>query len=189
MMVSPTALPEVLLIQTRPFTDARGYFLEIWNERRYREIGISGPFVQDNLSASLRGVIRGLHFQHPSGQGKLISVLEGEVFDVAVDIRVGSPRFGRWVGVNLSAGNHLQMYLPVGFAHGFLCLSERCLFSYKCTEFYNPAHERSIRWNDPDLGIHWPLSDEWILSNKDLSAPVLSQIDPTQLPTYQPEHS
>lgn len=156
MRVTPLAIREVLLVEPAMFGDARGFFMESFSARRYAEARIPGPFVQDNLSRSRRGVLRGLHLQHPFAQGKLVSVLEGEVFDVAVDVRVGSPTFGRWVGEYLSAENHRQLYVPAGFAHGFVVTSEDALFSYKCTEYYHPETERSVRWDDPRIGVAWP---------------------------------
>ncbi|MEJ5239504.1 MAG: dTDP-4-dehydrorhamnose 3,5-epimerase, partial [Limisphaera sp.] len=167
-------------IEPRVYGDARGYFLETWNERRYREAGIPGPFVQDNLSFSRRGAVRGLHFQNPSAQAKLVYVLEGEVFDVAVDLRRRSPTFGRWFGVRLSAENKRQLYIPVGFAHGFAVLSETALFAYKCTEFYAPEHEVTLLWNDPDLGIPWPV-DQPVLSDKDQRGRRLRDLPPEKL--------
>ena len=166
MKVLPCDLEGLLLIEPRVFGDARGFFLETWNERRYSEAGITGPFVQDNLSFSRRGAVRGLHFQNPSAQGKLVYVLQGEVFDVAVDLRRSSPTFGRWYGVTLSADNKRQLYIPPGFAHGFAVVSETALFAYKCTAFYAPEHETTLLWNDPDLAIPWPV-EEPVLSEKD----------------------
>lgn len=166
MKVIPCDLEGLLLIEPKVFGDARGFFLETWNERRYREAGIPGPFVQDNLSFSRRGAVRGLHFQNPSAQGKLVYVLQGEVFDVAVDLRRSSPTFGRWYGVTLSSDNKRQLYIPPGFAHGFAVVSETALFAYKCTDFYAPEHETTLLWNDPDLAIPWPV-EEPVLSEKD----------------------
>jgi dTDP-4-dehydrorhamnose 3,5-epimerase len=148
------------------FGDARGFFLETWNEQRYREAGLDLRFVQDNISSSRRGTLRGLHFQNPRSQGKLVWVIEGEVFDVAVDLRRSSPTFGRWHGLNLSGQNRLQFYIPTGFAHGFAVLSETALFAYKCTEFYSPKDELTLCWDDPDVGVKWPLNDP-VLSEKD----------------------
>ena len=183
MNVVETALPGVMLVEPDVHGDARGYFLETWNQQRYAEAGLDALFVQDNLSYSGRGVLRGLHFQHPRGQGKLVHVLEGEVFDVAVDVRLGSPTYGRWLGVTLRAENKHQLYIPQGFAHGFCVLSERALFSYKCTDFYNPATEQSIRWDDPQIDIVWPLHPP-TLSSKDAVAPRLSELDEQKLPNY-----
>lgn len=156
----------LLLIEPKVYGDARGFFLESWNERRYREAGIAGAFVQDNLSFSRQGTLRGLHFQNPFAQAKLVSVLQGEVFDVAVDVRRSSPTFGRWHGVTLSGENKRQFFIPPGYAHGFAVLSETALFFYKCTEFYAPESEMTIAWNDPDIGIQWPLAEP-VLSDKD----------------------
>lgn len=175
MKVTPLAIADVLLIEPEVFGDARGFFLEAFNARRYREIGIDLPFVQDNVSLSARGVLRGLHFQQPNAQGKLVQVLSGEVFDVAVDVRPGSPSFGRWVAATLSGANHHQLWLPPGFAHGFVVLSESAMFAYKCTALYDKASERSVRWDDPDIGIRWPVSDVQ-LSDKDARAPLLREL-------------
>ena len=183
MNIIPTEITDVKIIEPAVFGDARGFFMESWNQQRYAEAGIDVSFVQDNVSSSGKGVLRGLHFQHPQGQGKLVQVLKGEVLDVAVDIRVGSPTFGRSVSVVLSEANHLQFYVPVGFAHGFCVMSEMALFSYKCTEFYNPKTEGSILWNDPDLGIDWPV-DSPSLSEKDLKGSFLKDIPKEQLPLY-----
>jgi len=166
MKVLETEIPGVVIIEPKVFGDNRGFFLETWNEARYVEAGIAGPFVQDNLSYSVKGVLRGLHFQDPNPQGKLVYVLQGEVFDVAVDIRAGSPTFGRWASVMLSSENKRQFYIPPGLAHGFCVTSETALFTYKCTDLYNPAAEKGIIWNDPDIGIRWPI-DEPVLSEKD----------------------
>ena len=176
MNVVETKLKSVLLLEPRVFQDERGYFFESWNQARYREAGIHADFVQDNLSFSHRGVLRGLHFQvPPHAQGKLVSVLQGSVFDVAVDLRMASPSFGQWVGVELSSDNLRQMYIPEGFAHGFVVTSESALFSYKCTNFYAPQHERSLRWDDPEIAIEWPITDP-ILSPKDAEAPTMAEI-------------
>jgi dTDP-4-dehydrorhamnose 3,5-epimerase len=179
--VTPTAIPDVLLIEPRVSADARGQFLETFNAERYLRAGIRGPFVQDNVSKSGRGVLRGLHFQHPHDQGKLVGVIRGEVFDVAVDIRPNSATFLRWVSERLSDANARQLYIPPGFAHGFLALSEGALFAYKCTDYYHPESERSIRWDDPQIGIEWPM-DDVILSNRDRSAPLLAGVDHSILP-------
>lgn len=184
MKIESTALPGVLLIEPDVFGDSRGFFLETWNRRRYRDAGLDREFVQDNVSLSRKGILRGLHFQNPNPQGKLVQVLQGEVFDVVVDIRVGSPTFGRWFGVRLSGENHHQLYVPEGFAHGFCVLSETALFSYKCTDFYNPGAEYSLRWDDPDLGISWPIENP-ILSAKDQSARYLKDFPRDVLPIFQ----
>ena len=184
MNVIETDLPGVLILEPRVFGDDRGFFMETWNGRRYEELGIPNTFVQDNLSFSARGVLRGLHFQNPQAQGKLVSVLRGEVFDVAVDIRVGSPTFGRWTGVTLSAENKRQFWVPPDFAHGFVVTSEDALFSYKCTDYYAPEHDGSVLWNDPDIGIDWP-TDVPTLSDKDRNAPPLAGMPEGSLPAYR----
>ncbi len=173
MRISPTSLPEVLIVEPEVFPDSRGHFFEMWEEARYREAGITGPFVQDNISRSIQGTVRGLHFQEPKAQGKLITVLRGNIFDVAVDIRPNSPRFKQWVGVDLNCNQPRQLWIPPGFAHGFCVLSESADFHYKCTEYYNPSTERSVRWDDPDLAINWPIPNP-VLSEKDAAAPPLS---------------
>lgn len=173
----------VLLLEPKVFGDERGWFRETWHGARYAEFGLPAEFRQDNVSLSWRGVLRGLHYQHPRGQGKLVSVLEGVVFDVAVDIRHGSPTFGRWVGCTLDAEAHRQLYIPPGFAHGFVVLSERALFAYKCTELYDPAGDAAIRWDDPAIGIEWPVHGP-LLSEKDAAAPRLGEVVPERLPRY-----
>lgn len=178
-----TTIPGVFIIEPDVFGDKRGFFMETWKASRYEEIGIREPFVQDNLSFSTRGVLRGLHYQHPHEQGKLVSVVQGEVFDVAVDIRVGSPSFGQWFGVTLSGDNHRQFWVPPGFAHGFCVLSETAYFTYKCTDIYTPSAEGGIAWNDPDIGIEWPLTDV-TLSDKDQRYPRLRDADEAQLPQF-----
>ena len=183
MDVLTTRLPGVLIIEPRVFGDARGFFLESWHRERYATAGIDADFVQDNLSYSARGVLRGLHVQHPHAQGKLVYVLQGEVFDVAVDIRAGSPTFGQCEVVVLSADNKRQFYIPPGFAHGFCVTSATALFAYKCTEFYAPADEFSIAWNDPDLAIDWPERAPQ-LSAKDREAPRLRDIPHERLPRF-----
>lgn len=175
MKVTSTSLPGVLLVEPRVFRDDRGRFHETWSAERYSEAGIPGPFVQDNLSLSRLGVVRGLHFQEPHAQGKLVSVVRGEVYDVAVDVRVGSPTFGRWEGFRLSDENALQLYVPPGFAHGFQVVSDEALFSYKCTDLYHPECEATVRWDDPDLAVAWPLRDA-VLSPKDADAPTLAEL-------------
>jgi dTDP-4-dehydrorhamnose 3,5-epimerase len=181
MNVIPCKLDGLLVIEPRVFGDARGFFLESWQAERYRQAGVSGEFVQDNLSSSRRGILRGLHFQSPNPQGKLVQALEGEIFDVAVDLRRGSPTFGRWEGIVLSAQNRRQLWVPPGFAHGFAVVSETALFHYKCTAYYSPADECTLSWNDPDLGIPWPV-DEPILSAKDRAGFRLRDIPPDRLP-------
>ena len=167
MDIKKTEIEGLLIIEPKVFGDDRGYFLESYNQKRYQDAGIPGSFVQDNLSFSRKGVLRGLHFQSPNAQGKLVSCPMGEVFDVAVDIRKGSPTFGRWVGVHLSGENKRQFWIPPGFAHGFVVTSETALFSYKCTEYYSPKDEKTILWNDPEIGIKWPISEGAQLSEKD----------------------
>ncbi|WP_027937129.1 dTDP-4-dehydrorhamnose 3,5-epimerase [Anaeroarcus burkinensis] len=183
MNVIETKLPGVFIIEPKVFGDHRGFFYESWQKKRYEEYGISGEFVQDNVSYSRKGVLRGLHFQNPNGQGKLVSVLQGEVFDVAVDIRVGSPTFGQWTSVSLSGENHRQFWIPAGFAHGFCVTSETVLFSYKCTELYAPEYEGGIAWNDPGVGVEWPLVDV-TLSAKDKVYPCLHDIKADVLPKW-----
>jgi dTDP-4-dehydrorhamnose 3,5-epimerase len=178
MNVVQTAIPDVLMIEPRVFDDARGFFLEGYNARGFRQAtGLSVEFVQDNHSRSRRGVLRGLHYQVQQAQGKLVSVVCGAVFDVAVDIRRSSPGFGRWVGVKVSEDNHRQLWLPPGIAHGFLVLSERVDVLYKTTDYYAPEHERVILWNDPDIEIEWPLADEPLLSPKDQAGLPLKQAE------------
>jgi dTDP-4-dehydrorhamnose 3,5-epimerase len=172
MEFEPTRLPEVVLIKPRVFGDARGFFYETWQAREFDAAGISAHFVQDNHSHSTLHTLRGLHFQIEQPQGKLVRAARGEVFDVAVDIRRSSPRFGQWVGVVLSDSNHHMLWVPPGFAHGYLALSEEIDFLYKCTDFYAPQHERTIRWDDPQVGVQWPLPAGIapILSGKDARA-------------------
>ena len=173
----------LVLLQPRVFRDERGFFMETYHATRYRDAGIGSAFVQDNLSFSKKGVLRGLHFQNPHGQGKLVHVLQGEVFDVAVDVRVGSPTFGEWKSFHLSSENMRQLWVPAGFAHGFCVLSEVALFAYKCTDFYVTTAERSLRWDDPDIGIQWPEKSP-VLSDKDANAPRLTEIADVLLPSY-----
>jgi dTDP-4-dehydrorhamnose 3,5-epimerase len=185
VQVTPLALPDVLLLEPRVARDARGWFYEAWSDERFAAHGVPGRFVQDNVSESKQGVLRGLHLQHPHGQGKLISVLHGEVFDVAVDVRRGSPTFGRWCGERLGGGLGRQLYVPPGFAHGFLVLSESAVVSYKVTERYHPESELTVAWDDPDVGVAWPATDVApILSPKDATAPRLRDVPPERLPTY-----
>jgi dTDP-4-dehydrorhamnose 3,5-epimerase len=181
MKVTETDLPGVLLVEPDVFVDDRGYFLETFRAERYARAGMAGPFHQDNLSFSQAGVLRGLHFQNPSAQAKLVFALEGEIFDVAVDVRAGSPGFGKWASARLSGDNRRQVYIPEGFAHGFCVLSPTARVMYKCTSVYDAAAEVSVLWNDPDLGIDWPL-DSPTLSPKDAAAPRLRDIDPARLP-------
>jgi len=185
MQVIETELPGVLIVEPKVFGDARGYFIETFQAARYRDAGIACTFVQDNVSASSYGVLRGLHLQHPQGQDKLVHVIEGEVFDVAVDVRYGSPHFGKWAGVTLNGENHRQFFVPKGFAHGFCVTSERAVFAYKCSDLYAPDYELSVAWNDPAIGIDWPIGDPE-LSVKDRSGQALADIDTSKLPVYVP---
>ncbi|MEW5892056.1 MAG: dTDP-4-dehydrorhamnose 3,5-epimerase [Pseudomonadota bacterium] len=173
MQVIATDLAEVLLLEPKVFGDARGFFLESYNKRVLAEIGIQGEFVQDNHSRSARGVLRGLHYQLQQAQGKLVRVVAGRVFDVAVDLRRSSPTFGRWTGFELSAENKRIAWIPPGFGHGFLVLSDSADFLYKATDYYAPEHERCVRWNDPAIGIQWPLDGEPLLSAKDREGKLL----------------
>lgn len=183
MKVTPTALPGVLVLEPAVFRDTRGFFLETWRDARYAEAGIAATFVQDNVSRSERGVLRGLHFQSPNAQGKLVTVFEGDVFDVAVDVRVGSPTFGRWAGVTLSGAALNQLWVPPGFAHGFCVTSDTALFAYKCTAPYSPADEGGVAWNDPAIGIAWP-AGEPVLSAKDAAYGPLASIPAGALPAF-----
>jgi len=175
MRLLNTDLPGVLLIEPDVFRDARGHFLETFHERKYREAGIPHRFVQDNQSRSLRGTLRGLHAQLLQPQGKLIRALQGEIFDVAVDIRPGSPTFGKWTSATLSADDFRQMFVPPGLAHGFCVLSDFAEVAYKCTDFYDRDDEIGLRWNDPDVGIAWPIRDP-LLSEKDAALPTLAEL-------------
>jgi dTDP-4-dehydrorhamnose 3,5-epimerase len=180
MNVTTCEIPGLVIVEPTVFGDARGFFLETWNRQRYHDAGLDWNFVQDNVSLSRRGILRGLHFQNPAPQGKLVFVLQGEVFDVAVDIRRGSPTFSRWHAERLSGENKRQFFIPPGFAHGFVVLSETALFAYKCTEFYTPQHELTLAWNDPDVGIQWPL-DHPQLSEKDARGLRLKDLPPDRL--------
>ena len=171
MKVVKTPIEGVLLIKPQVFGDERGYFVETWQKERYEAAGINLPFVQDNHSKSTKGILRGLHFQKQHPQGKLVMVSLGEVFDVAVDIRKGCPTFGKWFGAILNQENQNQLWIPPGMAHGFVVLSDVAHFHYKCTDFYHPGDEGSIRWNDPTIGIDWPYKEEPVLSAKDQIAP------------------
>ena len=175
MNVIPCDIQGPLIIEPDVFGDARGFFMESWSRSRYAAAGLDFDFVQDNFSFSRRGILRGLHFQNPNAQGKLVSAWQGEVWDVAVDLRRNSPTFGKWAGVTLSSENKRQFYVPAGFAHGFVVTSETALFHYKCTATYSPKDERAVRWNDPALGIAWPMTEP-ILSKKDEGAPYLADI-------------
>ncbi len=178
MPIQLTAIPDVIIIEPKVFGDERGFFYESFNARQFAdETGLSANFVQDNHSKSAKGVLRGLHYQIQQPQGKLVRVVAGEVFDVAVDIRKHSPTFGQWVGVVLSADNKRQLWLPPGFAHGFLVTSDYAEFLYKTTDYYAPKFERSILWNDPAIGIDWPIAGEPVLSNKDTAAKLLGEAE------------
>lgn len=186
MRVTGTELPGVLLVEPRVFRDARGHFLETWSRARYEEAGIAAglEFVQDNVSVSRRGTVRGLHYQEPHAQGKLVSVLLGEVWDVVVDIRRGSPTFARWAGFTLSAENGRQLWVPPGFAHGFAALADDTVFAYRCTDSYHPEAEGTVLWSDPALAIPWPVEGEPLLAAKDAAALPLGEIPPYCLPRY-----
>lgn len=185
MRMVPFGLPGLVVVEPSAFADSRGWFMETFNEAHFEsklsELGLPAPgrFVQDNLSCSSKAVLRGLHYQLPPfAQGKLVRVMSGSVFDVAVDIRVGSPTYGRWVGLELSAKNKKAFWIPAGFAHGFIALEDNTYFSYKVTNYYDRESERALKWNDPDVGIVWPAFNEPIISEKDEVAPMLSDIDP-----------
>lgn len=185
MKVTETSLSGVLIIEPKVFGDSRGFFFESYHERRYREAGIKVRFVQDNRSRSTRGVLRGLHYQLQHPQGKLVSVYAGEVYDVAVDIRLGSPTFGKYCGIHLKAEEYKQFYIPPGFAHGFCVLSDSADFTYKCSEYYNPDDEKGLQWNDPALGVQWPITDPE-LSSKDTKLPTLEALRTIgDLPNYE----
>ena len=178
MRASLTAIPDVMIIEPQVFGDDRGFFFESFNERRFAELtGVTPKFVQDNHSRSEKNVLRGLHYQIQQAQGKLVRVVSGEVFDVAVDLRKSSPTFGKWVGEYLSAENKKQLWIPEGFAHGFLVLSDSAEFLYKTTDYYAPEHERSLAWNDPTIAIDWPLAGEPLLSGKDKQGKLLAEAE------------
>ena len=183
MRLLPTGLPGVVIIEPAVHRDGRGFFLETYHQRKFAMHGIPGPFVQDNHSHSVRGTLRGLHAQQQRPQGKLVRAVDGEMFDVAVDIRRGSPTFRRWVAVVLSGENFRQLYIPPGFAHGFCVLSEWVDVEYKCTDFYEPGDELTVAWNDPAIGVSWPFAEP-ILSAKDAAAPPLSAVL-DRLPVYE----
>jgi dTDP-4-dehydrorhamnose 3,5-epimerase len=185
MKVIETEIPGVLILEPKVFGDARGWFMESWQLERYADLGIPGRMVQDNQAYSGHGILRGLHCQWPHPQGKLVQVLRGEVFDVAVDIRRGSPWFGRWVGATLSGENRLQFWVPPGFAHGYVVTGQDALFTYKCTDIYHPETEFGLRWDDPQIGISWPLDGEPMLSDKDRRAAWFRDIPADRLPPYQ----
>ena len=181
MQFEPTGIPDVVLIRPKVFGDARGFFYESYNAEKYKSAGLDLRFVQTNVSRSAHGVLRGLHYQWPNPQGKLVSVVEGEVYDVAVDIRHGSPTFGRWAAAVLSADNKRHFWIPEGFAHGFVVLSDNATFSYQCTSLYDAAADAGIRWNDADIAIDWPVSAPQ-LSGKDAKAPFLRDVARERLP-------
>lgn len=185
MKVIETDLPGCLVFEPKVFGDERGFFYESFNHDKLAPLGLQPRFVQGNVSASSRGVLRGLHYQWPKPQGKYVSVIEGEVWDVAVDIRRGSPHFGRWTAALLSADNRRHFWVPEGFAHGFVAVSERAVFTYLCTDTYDPSADASIRWDDPTLAIDWPVSEP-SLSPRDAVAPLLVDIPPDRLPIYTP---
>lgn len=189
MRTLETGIPGLLVIEPRVHDDARGWFMETWNASRYAAVGLPGRFVQSNVSRSAAGVTRGLHFQYPQPQGKLVQVLQGRAFDVAVDIRRGSPTFGQWAGVELSAENHRQFWIPEGFAHGFSVLDEGALLAYLCTAEYCAEYDAVIAWDDPDIGIRWPTQASArpvALSAKDAAAPRLADIPEERLPPWLP---
>ena len=184
MKFSSTPLPGVILIELDSFPDPRGYFMETFHQKKYAEGGIVGPFVQDNFSKSSKGTLRGLHAQLTHPQGKLVHILSGEIWDVAVDVRPASPTYKKWYGVRLSADKTQQLYVPAGFAHGFCVLSETAMVEYKCTDLYDPTHELHLLWNDPDIAIQWPIQNP-LVSGKDREGVTLRQIEP-QLAQYFP---
>ncbi|MEW6290667.1 MAG: dTDP-4-dehydrorhamnose 3,5-epimerase [Thermodesulfobacteriota bacterium] len=183
MNMTETELPGVVIIEPRLFEDERGFFMETYHKEKYAQLGITVEFVQDNFSFSRKNSLRGLHYQHPHGQAKLVHVVQGAVFDVAVDIRIGSPTFGKWTGVELSHANKRQIFIPPGFAHGFVVLSDNASFVYKCSDFYLPDCEGGIIFSDPQLAISWP-GNNFLLSPKDRQFPVLQDIPPENLPRY-----
>jgi dTDP-4-dehydrorhamnose 3,5-epimerase len=185
MEILETKIPGVLIFKPRVFHDPRGWFMESWQQERYAQNDLPQNFVQDNLAYSQKGVLRGLHIQNPHGQGKLVQVIRGEVFDVAVDVRKDSPWFGQWVGVHLTGASHQQFYVPEGFAHGYLVLSDEAIFSYKCSDYYHPETQFSVLWDDPRIAIDWPLEHPPLLADKDREAPLLKDIAVERLPDYR----
>lgn len=175
MKVEKTPLPGVVIITPNVILDDRGFFMEIYNEAKFSELGLPEQFSQDNHSRSSKGVVRGLHYQYPQWQGKMVRAIQGEIFDVAVDIRKDSPHYGQWTGVNLSAYNHKQLYVPPGYAHGFCVISDSADVAYKCTTVYKPEDDAGIRWNDPDIGVEWPVENPSV-SEKDQNAPLLKEV-------------
>jgi dTDP-4-dehydrorhamnose 3,5-epimerase len=184
MKILQTDLEGVLIVETTVFSDDRGFFMETYHKKKYHELGISVEFVQDNLSFSVKGTLRGLHYQHPHGQSKLVQVIAGHVYDVIVDVRNGSKNFGQWVGAHLSDENKRQVYIPQGFAHGFYVVSNTVLFLYKFSDLYAPECERGVLWSDPDVGIDWPASNP-VLSDKDSKYPRLRDVPLERLPGYK----
>lgn len=181
MRTIDTDIEGLIVVEPDVYPDKRGFFTETFQAQRYAEVGIRGPFVQDNLSYSTKGTLRGLHFQVKKPQAKLVHVISGEIFDVAVDLRPGSSTFGKWAGVDLSGTNHRQLFLPEGFAHGFYVLSDTAYFAYKCSDFYAPDDEGGVLWSDPDIGIRWP-ADDPIVSARDRGLPRLNALEPDRLP-------
>jgi dTDP-4-dehydrorhamnose 3,5-epimerase len=184
MKAKTAAFQKVLVVEPDAFPDKRGYFMETYHQEKYQQLGITKDFVQDNLSYSGRGTLRGLHYQHPHGQAKLVQVIRGEIVDAVVEIRWGSPTFGKWMAVNLSDENKRQLYVPEGFAHGFCVLSDTALVYYKCNDFYAPDSEGGILWCDPSVGINWPISDP-LLSDKARTYPCLNDVRISRLPIYK----
>lgn len=184
MKALPTSLPGVFVVEPQVFQDSRGFFYESYHEAKYANLDIHASFVQTNVSRSSKGVLRGLHYQWPNPQGKLVSVLEGEVYDVAVDVRRGSPTFGQWTGVMLTADNHRHLWIPPGFAHGFCVLSEHATFTYQCTTLYDAVADASICWNDETIGIDWPISEP-LISAKDAKATLLADVSAERLPLFE----
>ncbi len=186
MKITETGLAGVKIIEPDKFEDSRGFFMEIWQNNRYTQAGITSAFVQDNIAFSTNGVLRGLHFQNPDAQAKMVYALSGEVFDVIVDIRYGSPTFGQWTSVTLDYRSGRQIYIPEGFAHGYCVISDSAIVAYKCSNYYNPKAEGSILWSDPDIGIDWPIPAP-LISEKDTLSPRLKDISPERLPQFSPE--
>jgi len=184
MKIIPTSLVDVFIIEAIVFNDQRGFFMETYNQKRYADCGIDALFVQDNMSFSVKGILRGLHYQHPHAQAKLVQVSQGEIFDVALDIRRGSPTFGQWTGVRLSGENGRQLFIAEGFAHGFCVVSDTATVTYKCTDFYAPDDEGGILWSDPDLDINWPIPNP-LLSARDGEYPRLCDVSPERLPVFK----
>jgi dTDP-4-dehydrorhamnose 3,5-epimerase len=182
--VVPTRLPGLVLIEPRVLGDSRGWFYEAYHAERYREAGVRETFVQDNVSMSGEGVLRGVHLQNPKPQGKLVQVLAGRVWDVAVDLRTGSPHFGQWEGYELSVENHRQFYIPPGFGHGFVVLEGPAILSYKCTDHYHAAGDMAVKWDDPEIGIEWPRKEGLIISEKDHNGMALRDVPPGRLVPY-----